>query len=66
MKSKLVLKRLENELRDKKVTFRLNQKNWVINPSKREIHLNNDEKISYSHFINCAGLRADEVHKSSP
>lgn len=63
VKSKLVLKRLENELRDKKVTFRLNQKNWVINPSKREIHLNNDEKISYSHFINCAGLRADEVAK---
>ena len=26
VKSKLVLKRLENELRDKKVTFRLNQK----------------------------------------
>ena len=61
VKSKVVLKRLENELRQKKVIFRLNQQNWRINADKKEIYLNNYEKISYSHFINCAGLRADEV-----
>ena len=61
VKPKIVLKQLEKELRQKKVVFRLNQKNWQIKPNKRELYLDNDEVISYSHFINCSGLRADEV-----
>ena len=61
VKSKIVLKQLEKELREKKVVFKLNQKSWQINPKIKEIYLKNSEKISYSHFINCAGLRADEV-----
>ena len=39
----------------------MNEKFWQIDPIKREIKLKNGESISYSHFINCAGLRADEV-----
>ena len=61
VKPKIVLKQLEKELKEKKVVFRLNQKLWQINPTRNEIFLKNSEKISYSHFINCAGLRADEV-----
>ncbi len=59
--SKIVLKELEKELKEKKVTFALNQKIWNVNPSKRELSLQNGETISYSHLINCAGLRADQV-----
>ena len=32
-----------------------------IDPYKKQLSLKNDNKIFYSHFINCAGLRADEV-----
>lgn len=59
--AKTVLKELQKELKEKKVAFVLNQKNWNVNPSKREIYLQNDETICYSHLINCAGLRADQV-----
>ena len=61
VKSKIVLKELERELREKKVDFRLNQKFWQIDHKKKLISLKNGEEISYRHFINCAGLRADEV-----
>ncbi len=61
VKPKTVLNRLEKELREKGVIFRLNQSEWEINALKRLITLNNNEKVSYSHLINCAGLRADEV-----
>ncbi len=61
VKSKIVLKTLEKELREKKVVFKLNQKSWQINTNLKKIYLNNTETISYSHLINCAGLRADEV-----
>ncbi len=61
VKPKAVLTRLEKELREKGVIFRFNQSEWMINPSKRIITLDNSEKVSYAHLINCAGLRADEV-----
>ena len=61
VKPKIVLNQLEKELRQKKVVFKLNQKNWQVNPKKREVYLNNGEVLSYSHYINCSGLRADEV-----
>ena len=61
VKPKIVLERLESELREKGVIFQLNQPEWEINPLKREITLNNNEKVAYGHLINCAGLRADEV-----
>ena len=58
---KIVLKELEKELKEKNVTFVFNQKIWNVNPIKREIFLQNGETIYYSHLINCAGLRADQV-----
>ena len=61
VKSKVVLKNLEKELREKNVVFKLNEKSWTIDPHKKQLSLKNDNKIYYSHFINCAGLRADEV-----
>ena len=61
VKSKVVLKNLEKELREKNVVFKLNEKSWTIDPHKKQLSLKNDRKIFYSHFINCAGLRADEV-----
>lgn len=64
VKPKLVLKQLENELKEKGIIFKLNQKRWKINSNKRLITLSKNEKINYAHLINCAGLRADEVaHK---
>lgn len=61
VKSKIVLEHLEKELREKNVVFKLDEKFWEIDPYKKQLSLKNDEKIFYSHFINCAGLRADEV-----
>ena len=61
VKSKLVLKRLEKELREQKVIFRFNEKLWRVDPSKKELIFTNGDKVNYSHFINCAGLRSDEV-----
>ena len=64
VKPKEVIKRLENELKEKGVVFKLNQYDWKIDPNKRLIYLKNNEKINFGHLINCAGLRADEVaHK---
>ena len=63
VKSIVVLKELEKELREKKVIFRFNEKYWQIDPVRKILLLNNGDQISYSHFINCAGLRADEVSK---
>jgi len=64
VKPKVVLKKLEKELKEKGIIFKLNQKQWKINSKKRLITLANNEKINYAHLINCAGLRADEVaHK---
>ena len=61
VKPKVVLKKLEKELKEKGIIFKLNQKKWKINSNKRLITLANNEKINYAHLINCAGLRADEV-----
>ena len=61
VKPKVVLNRLQKELEEKGVVFKLNQFEWSINSIERLITLKNDEKISYGHLINCAGLRADEV-----
>ena len=61
VKPKTVLNQLEKELREKGVIFRFKQSQWEINADKRMITLDNNEKVSYAHLINCAGLRADEV-----
>ena len=61
VKPKVVLKNLEKELREKGIIFKLNQKQWKINSTKRLITLANNENVNYAHLINCAGLRADEV-----
>ena len=61
VKPKTVLNKLEKELKEKGVIFKFNQNGWEINAHKRIITLNNNEKVSYAHLINCAGLRADEV-----
>ena len=61
VKSKLVLKRLEKELREKKVIFKFNENFWNVDPYKKQLFLKNGDIINYSHLINCAGLRSDKV-----
>ena len=64
VKPKKIIERLKLELGEKGVIFRFNQIDWGIDINKRLVYLSKDEKINYSHLINCAGLRADEVaHK---
>lgn len=64
VKPKAVLEKLEEQLRERGVVFKLNENDWEIDPNKRLINLTNNEKINFGHLINCAGLRADEVaHK---
>tara|TARA_Y100000589_G_C27196097_1_gene646872 strand:- start:1447 stop:2655 length:1209 start_codon:yes stop_codon:yes gene_type:complete len=61
VKSKVVLNKLEAELRAKGVKFFLNEKDWHVNPKKRLIKLYDGESIDYGHLVNCSGLYADVV-----
>ena len=64
VKPKKIIERLKVELGERGVIFKFNQNDWQINIDKRLVYLSNDEIINYSHLINCAGLRADQVaHK---
>tara|TARA_B100000212_G_C27379509_1_gene536331 strand:- start:1245 stop:2459 length:1215 start_codon:yes stop_codon:yes gene_type:complete len=63
VKSKIVLNKLESELREKGVKFFLHQKNWDVDPLKCIFFLDNGNKINYGHLINCSGLHADRVAK---
>ena len=63
VKSKVVLNKLESELREKGVRFFLHQKIWKVDPIKCTFSLDNGNKINYGHLINCSGLYADRVAK---
>ena len=63
VKSKIVLNKLESELREKGVKFFLHQENWDVDQSKCIFSLDNGNKINYGHLINCSGLYADRVAK---
>ena len=63
VKSKIVLNKLESELREKGVKIFLYQKNWDVDISKCVFSLDNGKKINYGHLINCSGLYADRVAK---
>ena len=63
VKSKIVLNKLESELREKGVKFFLHQKNWDVDPLNCIFFLDNGNKINYGHLINCSGLYADRVAK---
>ena len=56
-----VVQRLQQELTDKGVDFKLNEKSWKHLPSTREILFESSEKISYGHLFNCSGLQADRI-----
>ena len=63
VKSKIVINKLESELREKGVNIFLYQKNWDVDTSKCTITLDNGKKMKYGHLINCSGLYADIVAK---
>lgn len=63
VKSKLVLKKLEKELRQYGVIFFLDQKEWSVKPEEKKLFLKNGDEINYGHLINCSGLFADKVAK---
>ena len=56
-----VIHALQEELADKGVHFKLNEKSWMHFPDSREISFNSSDKITYSHLFNCAGLQADHI-----
>ncbi len=63
VKSKIVLNKLESELREKGVKIFLYEKNWDVDPIKCIFSLTDGKKINYGHLINCSGLYADRVAK---
>ena len=56
-----VVECLQDELRLKGVQFILNNLSWENDTTKSEIRLDSDNKISYGHLFNCAGLQADHI-----
>ena len=64
VKSIMVVKRLQEELQERGVSFFTGNPGWSVEPQLHEVHLTDGEKISYGHLINCAGLQADRVAHS--
>ena len=56
-----VVKRLQEELVERGVSFLMGNPGWSVEPDTRQVRLTDGEKISYGHLINCAGLQADRV-----
>ncbi len=61
VKSKVVLNKLESELREKGVRFILNEKDWEVNAEKCYLKLSDGTRLDYGHLVNCSGLYADVV-----
>ena len=57
----LVIQRLKQRLQEQGVKFIMSEKQWKIEPTKREAMLDDKIKISYGHLFNCTGLQADRV-----
>ena len=56
-----VVRRLQQELRERDVCFLTGQAGWTAEPHRRQLRLADGDTIAYGHLINCAGLQADRV-----
>jgi L-2-hydroxyglutarate oxidase LhgO len=56
-----VVRRLQQELQERSVTFLPGQAWWAAEPEQRRLRLADGATIAYGHLINCAGLQADRV-----
>jgi len=56
-----VVRRLQEELRQRGVAFLEGRTGWRAEPEQRQLRLSDGDTISYGHLINCAGLQADRV-----
>ena len=62
VKPKLIIQKLREELEEKGVSFRLNEKQWCRKSSDKAIlHLSNGENLYFEHLFNCTGLHADQI-----
>lgn len=61
VKPMTVMRQLEQELRERGVSFVLNRKSWTLDPKTRQLCLSGGEKFTYGHLINTAGLQADRI-----
>lgn len=60
---KIILSRLEDELKKEGVKFLKGQKNLIFNIKANEIVTSFKKTINYEHLINSAGLEADNIAK---
>jgi len=56
-----VVRRLQEELRQRGVAFLEGRTGWRAEPEQRQLRLSDGDTISYGHLINCAGQQADRV-----
>ena len=56
-----VVRRLQQELQARGVSFLTGRQGWTAEPERRQLRLADGETIAYGHLINCAGLQADRV-----
>ncbi|MCP9861498.1 FAD-dependent oxidoreductase [Cyanobium sp. Cruz-8D1] len=56
-----VVRRLQQELQERGVSFLTGRSGWTAEPERRQLRLADGGTINYVHLINCAGLQADRV-----
>lgn len=56
-----IVKQLQSELTTQGVKFFCGELNWTVYPHLRSIRLSDNSSLSYSHFINSAGLNSDRI-----
>jgi len=56
-----VVRRLQQELQERGVSFLTGRAGWTAEPERRQLRLADGSTIAYGHLISCAGLQADRV-----
>jgi L-2-hydroxyglutarate oxidase len=56
-----VVRRLQEELRQRGVHVLCEQQHWTVKPDQQQLRLADGHSIDYGHLFNCAGLQADRV-----
>jgi L-2-hydroxyglutarate oxidase len=56
-----VVRRLQQELREKGMDVVTSQYGWMAGPEKQMVQLADGSVLAYGHLFNCAGLQADRV-----
>ena len=61
VKSITVVKCLQQELRERGVSFFNAESDWKVDTKNRQLLFSTGVKLNYGHLFNCAGLQADRV-----